>query len=338
MELTVADKFSPGIANEGKDYLLPEDQVVVEAELRMVNSDIRKLEYRQAPLYLASCYDEFSRHYLTVNVARSAPSSIPLINTDLDYGNFVDDNLASSGILQYYHPGYPEWNSTFKKQPPDARHLLSGKVISDTNLVIKLKNVQTGQKPFEPLTGSMCVYVSIGEDLHRITESMHFDATPENIRKQYAFAYTDSAETAESPKTVDISLGGTSVNVADASGSQSHMCMFNITVPEELRGNDIFLVAQISKILSTDCDKAVAPYYPRAAAVELDKHRESCKRLSKFRQPVAFGIAKINDCFRNSKSEVKCQMYAQKVCVNDAFVAQVSFVSLCVCTFFDVEL
>lgn len=324
MELTVADKFSPGIANEGKDYLLPEDQVVVEAEMRVANNDVRKLEYRQGPLYLSSIYDEFSRHYLTVNIARSAPSTIPLINTDLDYGNFIDDSLASSGILQYYHPGYPEWNSTFKKLPPDSRHLLSGKVFTDTNLVIKLKNVQMGQKAFEPLTGSMCVYVTIGEELHRITESMHFDATPENIRRQYYFAYTDVGEVVDSPKSVDVNLAGTSVNVADASGSQSHMCMFNITVPEELRGGDIFLVAQISKILSTDCDKAVAPYYPRAAAVEFDKHRASCMRLSKFRQPVAFGIAKINDCFKNSKSEVKCQMYAQKVCVNDAFVAQVS--------------
>lgn len=314
--LVVVDKFNPEIETEKQDYLLPEDQVKVETEKRIGTSEIQNFEFRAGPSYLSSCYDEFSRRFISVSVAKSMSPTVPLVKMELENDDLSPDLLVS-GILQQYHPGYSEWTSTFRKVPQDTRHLLSGKVLSDTNLVIKLKKCQLGPKSFEPLFGSICLYSAIGEDLHRISETFYFDATPLEVRKQYAFAYVP--ETQES--TTDFS--GSSVNVGDGSGSGAHMDMFCATIPEELRGKDMFVVLQLSKILSTDADKAVAPYYPRASAPDADKNREFCKRLARFRQPVALGFVRINECLKGGKTEVKFPLYAQKLCVSEGFIAQV---------------
>ncbi len=316
------DKFSPIVEPESSDYLLPEDQLKVENETRVCTSEISKCEYRSGPSYLSSCYDEFSRHYISVNIAKSSPSVIQPIKFDSDAN---DEQSTSSSILQQYHPGYSEWASTFRKVPLDLRHLISGKVVSDTNLVVKLKKCQINQKIFEPLFGSICVYTMIGDELQRISETFYFDATPESVRKLYSFAYLP-----ESLQEAPSDFAGNSVNVGDGTGSGLHMNMFCATLPEELRSKDIFLVMQLSKILSTDADKAVAPYYARGGVPDIDKHRESCKRLFRFRQPVALGVVRINECLSGGKTEVKFPLYAQKLCVSEGFIAQVLTVYICV--------
>ncbi len=195
--------------------------------------------------------------------------------------------------------------------------------------MIKVKKCQINQKVFEPIFGSICLYTFLGDDLLRISETFHFDGTPESIRKQYAWAYIPQEE--GSSEGGAQSLSGTSVNVADGSGAQTHMNMFNATIPDELRDKDLFLVVQLSKILSTDADKAVAPYYQRGALPDLEKHKEACRRLAKFRQPVAMGVARINDCLQGGKSEVRCPMYVQKLCVSEGFIASVSGVWIAIC-------
>jgi hypothetical protein len=309
-ELTNVDKFNPEIENEMSDYLLPEDQVDLESEIRLGTEDVT-FEFKAGPPYLSSCYDEFSRRFITVNVAKTSSSSIPLVKVEDD----KTEHLIS--ILQSYHPGYSEWNSTFKRIPQDSRHLLSGKVFSDTNLVIKFKKCQINQKIFEPIFGSACIYSFLNDELLRITETFYFDATPELVRKQYSYAYGPELNDLEA------SFQGTSINVGDASGSQMHMNMFNATLPDELRDKDMFIVVQLAKILSTDSDKAVAPYYARAALPDLEKHKESCRRLYKYKQPLALGMVRINECLQGGKTEVKFPLYAQKLCVSEGFISQV---------------
>lgn len=311
------DKFSPVVEPESVDYLLPEDQLKVENEARACTSEISKCEFRSGPSYLSSCYDEFSRRYISVNIAKSSSPVVQPVKFDSD----ANDEQSPSSILQQYHPGYSEWASTFRKVPLDLRHLISGKVATDTNLVVRLKKCQINQKIFEPLFGSICLYALIGDELLRISETFYFDATPEAVRKLYPFAYLP-----ESQQEASTDFAGNSINVGDGTGSGLHMNMFCATLPEELRGGgkDIFLVMQLSKILSTDADKAVAPYYARGGVPDIDKHRESCKRLFKFRQPVALGVVRINECLSGGKTEVKFPLYAQKLCVSEGFIAQVT--------------
>ncbi len=187
-----------------------------------------------------------------------------------------------------------------------------------------MKKCQINQKMFEPIFGSICAYTFLGDELLRISETFYFDATPESIRKQYPSAYLPEEVVGDASAVSATNFFGTSLNVADGSGSSTHMNMFCVTVPEELRDKDLFLVVQLSKVLSTDADKAVAPYFSRGAVPDLDKHRDACRRLIKFRQPLALGVVRINECLQGGKTEVKFPLYAQKLCVSEGFVGQVS--------------
>ena len=304
------------VISESTSFLLPEDQVSVDLVHRCPDEEISEYVFKQDPLYLSTCYDEFSRHFPTINISKSSLVSVPLVKYDISSGTIVAPNLlhaAQNGnpshgsavnssatsstpvpagvdnILVHYYPALVEWYSTFRKVPVDNAHLLSGKVSSDVNLLIRLRSCTARQKCFEPIFGSAFLCAIVDDELIRITESFSFDATPLPARKQYASVYTEiEHDDAPLPSTPD--YAGTSVNVYDASGAQIHIHMLNATVPEEFSFRDVFLVAQLSKVLTSDADRAIAPYFPRAAAPpDLAKHREACDRLARFRQPLALG-------------------------------------------------
>ena len=172
------------------------------------------------------------------------------------------------------------------------------------------------QTSFEPLFGSFSIYTIVGDDLIRITENFYFDATDVNIRFFY-------------PELYPIESSVATVNVGDANSSEGYINKFNVTIPEELREIDLFIVVQLSKILSCDADKAVAPYKSYAnVPPDIKKHTELCKRLINFRQPVGLGIIRLNDEAGKLEKEVlrvQVPLYAQKHTIGDNALHQVIF-------------
>lgn len=329
---------------------------------RLPENDIKDYVYKPSPLYISASYDAYSRNYCSVSIGKNLPQSVALVkfgsesnppfpgadkisNTDMleEYFSPQDSGLtdapsesaitpaetADRNILQPYCPALSEWYSTFRSVPDDTAHLLSGRVYTDSNILLKFLKLQTKQKPFEPLFGSAAFYVIIDDEIHRITESFHFDAAQESLRRYYGTCYLDSEGTEIHPvATQNYNFTGQCVNVADASGEKSHLHMCNALIPEELRYRDIFLVVQLSKIMSGDATLAPQPYYPRQPTPDFAKHKEACERLSSYRQPVGIGIVKVNDESGRlmgavSMGEFSVPFYAQKVILSDQQIQQV---------------
>jgi len=172
------------------------------------------------------------------------------------------------------------------------------------------------QTPFEPLFGTFSIYTLVGEELIRITENFCFDATDVSIRKLY-------------PELYPVSSSKANVNVGDANCVNGFINKFNVTIPEELREIDLFIVVQLNKILSCDADKAVSPYKSYAnVPPDIKKHAELCKRLINFRQPIGIGIIRLNDEAGKLEKEilrVQVPLYVQKHTIGDNTLHQVIF-------------
>lgn len=287
----VIDKFSAITVSESSNFLLPEDQLSLDVVQRSSDEEIKEYVFQDQPLYLSTCYDEFARNFITANVAKGSSPAVNLIKfgTPQPSGDDRDYDFDSSVLVPYY-PVLSDWFSTFRKVPDDNAHLLSGKVVTDTNLLIRLVRCHVKQKMFEPIFGTACIYSIIDDEIFRVTETFSFDATPENIRQQYGLVYND-IERDNPVRAINRSgdYSGCNVNVGDCSGAQTHLHMFNAVVPEELNFRDLFLVVQLSKILTSDQDKAVQPYMQRNPPPEISKHAEACMRLCKFQQPLGIG-------------------------------------------------
>lgn len=353
----------PTTYSEPPAFLLPEDQLTVEITPRQRDSDIKEYVYKPAPLYISTSHDVYSRNFCTVNVGKDLPSSVGLVryggdgdinvgiadvrcNSSADVpesmsmhastlGDLSDTSgtMSSKNILQPYCPSLTHWYSTFRSVPDDSVQLLSGRVSTDTNLLLKFVRLQMRQKAFEPLFGSATLYSIIDDEIHRISESFHFDAATENLRRYYGTCYVDSdGQEIMSTATKVIDFGGRCINVADASGERSHMHMCHATVPEELRYKDLFLVVQLSKFMSCDSERAAAPYFARGMSPDPPKHKESCERLCKYRQPVGLGMLRLCDetgklVGGTSHGELLIPFYSQKVCLSDQQIQLVS----CLC-------
>ena len=100
---------------------------------------------------------------------------------------------------------------------------------------------------------------------------------------------------------------------------------------------------QLSKVLSSDADKAVQPYLPRSAssippADTIAKHHQACERLSNYRQPIGIGVLRFtDDSGRISGSNMSYKMeadyntvemgvtfFCQRVILSDQQIGQVS--------------
>lgn len=326
----VIEELAPDVVTESSDFLLPEDQVNVETIPTTKALPFSDNVFDNGPLFLSTIADELSRRYIFASVAKESTDAIDLDKSlpSLDEVNgdyLVAENPQS--ILKCYNPSYSQWFSSFRKVPRDFKPFLSGEVATDSNLLIRVNKCEVRSKPsefFEPLFASATLYSTINEEFHRISETFHFDLTPNKIRKEYSFAYTRDEN-----KFPSLPSKGTCFSVADASGgADPHLCMFLALIPEEIKFTTVYLVIQINKVLTTDGDKAIAPYLPRAAPpAELKKAKVSAERLRTFRQPIGIGAVKLYD--ENSQLQVGAplnstvQVYSHKVCCNDAAIFQV---------------
>lgn len=326
----LADKFSPSSISESSHFILPEDKLTIEYNSR---ASLHSFRVSSNPLYLLTCYDEFSRNFLSVNVAKNANSNIHLSKLELSNNPGHPVNVNKS-LLQYYHPAYSAWYSTFKWIPQDSMHMLNGKINTDVNYLVKINSCKL-KNSFEPIFGTICVYMLQNDEFVRVTESFHFDATPEQLRKQFEGVYsplnpttvTDQKDTIRSSMS---NLAGCSFNVADATGSNKHFNMFNITIPEAFKSRDLYFVTQLSKILTSDADKAVAPYAVNAKpTVPLPPDVvTNFRRLAIFRQPVGLGITKVSSGIGQLDKvggvQISFSFYAMRSCMSDSAIGQVT--------------
>lgn len=336
--------ISTAIESEASTFLLPEDQVESKLLPRIISPTVTRYVLKSGPLYLTTCYEEFSRRFITIEVAmnqekdKDKPQQV-LGYIDLEKVTTQDDPQTSSKqthitkqivapqeVLQSYQPGYDYWLSTFRKHYPENKvHMLTPSYY-DFSMLLKIHKCAIKQKPFEPIFGSVCFYAFINDEFHRVTESFYFDATQESVRRSFKRAYAPGGNT-----DTDFSY-----SVADVTGTHSHLNMFAMNLPKELRNGELYMVIQLSKILSSDPDKALLPYLSKGTLPsDQQKHRDACERLSHFRQPLGFSVSKLFD--ENGKLLIPWMgrnalpVYAQRVCLNDMLIGQVktsfSFIS-----------
>jgi hypothetical protein len=342
------DEFSPIRSSETEGFLMPEDELELKFYHRTNGQNTKTFEYRQIPDYLSLCHEEFSRNYLAVSGGKSNLKSTVDIDDKCEDFDSDDAEVPPHLLLKCYSPGLERWNSTFKFGPKNSRHIFHGYVHTDFNFLVRFVQFSSkSQKFFEPLFGTVCVYTFIRDELHCVSESFHFDATPEESRYHYRQTYlrddkdkdrdyqaststslissSTSTNLGATPTMKKISFRGASKIVADSSGSNPHFNMFCVTIPEQLLQQELFLVININKVLSCDHEKAVYPYMSKSGIpTELQDHRESCDRLWKFKQPIGLGVTKLNS---NRRNEV-VGIYPQKHCYNETQIAQVIMFSV----------
>lgn len=312
------DSFTPSTESEVSGFLLPEDEVEVKILPRFDQTDpnaTSNFKFKDRPLYLSICYDEFSRNFITYEVGKTSSPTVDLDSTTVNMD--ADDEVVPHMVLKHYNPGYEYWTSTFRSTPKDIKHHLTGHVPRDVNYMIRINNcvMKNNVKAFEPLFGCATLYTFIGEEIYRISESFHFDLTQQPIRKDYKDVYgvDDDAE---------IGTVGNSYQVGDGTGGDNaHLNNYLITIPEELKRKDIFIVIQVTKVLTTDADKALAPYAAKASPPDPRLHKEAVDRLSNFRQPLGFAVKKLSD--EGGRSDISCILLAQKACISDSGLGQV---------------
>jgi hypothetical protein len=336
-----SDHFNPPVTVESSDFLLPEDQVEVHIVPKERSLKIIKYALRTGPLYLTTCYEEFSRKLISVHISSDSPSSVELDKSLVETTN-GERSFLPQNLLKYYNPGYEYWKSTFKRSPADPK-LFSGDPESPSstanvnfNLLLKLHKCNFKQKCFEPIFGTACLYTFINDELTRITEQFYFDATPEHIRQQYKKVYTGFGTATHSPlpggatTTSEKSIFyGTSINIGDATQINPHLNMFLISFPKEIKfQGDIYMIIQLNKVLTNEPEKAILPYCKGGTSIEQQKLKENADRLFKFRQPLAFGIIKVFDqngrlSGTSAGGNQSFPLFAQKLCFTDLAFAQV---------------
>ena len=298
------DLALPMFKVESDHFQLPENLLSVQVKpsnRQLYMADTISNLFR-CPLYLVTSFDEFSRDFCIMSIGETLSPTIPTIEYNPEFSHaikfpdllndtfepfFDDEKLMRSThsyfrvkptrILHHYNPGYNTWNSNFRVTLPELKNLFIEKPISDTNILLKISSC-AAKNSFEPLFGTLALYLVRNEELIRLSESFHFDITPDPIKEKYAEVYR-----------LDLIPG----NDVNALANAIKTCL--IRVPEDLqRDQDLYVVITVSKVLSGDTEKSVAPYL-RGAAPALSKHEEQCNRLALFRQLVGLGIVKVFD-------------------------------------------
>lgn len=98
------------------------------------------------PSYLATCYDEMSRNYVHIAIAKQSSSPLPVIPYLIEQRSPNIDNtiekslLHSSRILHHYNPGSVSNSSNFRLAPLEGgKHFLARRPMNDTNILLKGK-------------------------------------------------------------------------------------------------------------------------------------------------------------------------------------------------------
>ena len=330
-----------GFRLEGDEYKLPENEIVVDIEVReLMPHSTESSTSAPIPPYLNTCYDEFSREFCSYSVADSSPNGVPLVNyeeTSLLVGptNFPDEAdvtrpvVSASGdlnlgqrFLQNYHPCYPGWNSTFKHCPPSTRHMLATgpRVISsDSHILFEINPNYAMKQEFEPVFGSMTLYTFMNDCCVRLSESFHFDCTTKHVKIRFKDVYISEDSATDKGDVLNAFI-------------PTNLSLF--TIPEEFKKKDVFIVMQLTKVLTADAEKAAAPYVRSSGYPVLAKHLEACRRLFPFRQPLGLAVLRLFDQkgLSNQKQSqpIKFSFYAMKATLNEHFLGQVYSATLLV--------
>ena len=323
-----------GFRLEGNEYKLPENEIVVDIEIRDLKPHFTESSTSAPiPAYLNTCYDEFSREFCSYSVADSTPACVPLVNyeessaargqvffpSEVDsnkngLNSMIDLNVGQK-FLQNYHPCYSGWNSTFKHSPPSTRHMLGTGprvIATDNHFLFEINPNYAMKQEFEPIFGSMTLYTFMNDCCVRLSESFHFDCTTKHVKIKYKDVYPieDSSPDGSDPSNPFI---------------PTNLSLF--TIPDEFKKKDIFIVLQLTKVLTADAEKAVAPYKSSSGYPAVTKHLEACRRLYPFRQPLGLAVLKLADQktagAQKQSIPIKFPFFAMKSTLNDHFLGSV---------------
>lgn len=224
---------------------------------------------------------------------------------------------------------------------------------------------------FEPLFATIAIYAVIvnskgEEEAVKVTETFHMDPSPKSLRNTYSEVY-DYPAIAASMAAADaaahvvatelnalvtsaLSDAPASLNLSDISNLEQPKssaststagsvkfdpaldvaaCLFSI--PPYYDRSSLFLVTQLSKVLTCDAEKAVS-MYAKASSSDVRQTEEQSRRLPQYRQPVAISVFKIFDekqaVAKTAKMHIRDALvlpfYAQKSSLNDAQLRLVS--------------
>lgn len=312
----------PKFTIEGDEFYVPENLLNAEVKTRERRIPLLNSISSARPPYLATCYDELSRNFMTVTVAPSDSLKPVPYQTDLakslifpELDNSADKSadaetrfsksIRNSRILHHYDPSF---TPSDKCQSTQYVKYLGRQPYSDINILFKVK-IKVPEA-FEPLFGSLVLYLINGDRSVRLTETFHFDMTPNSVRVKFSDAY----------KVEDIDVHGCSENdlTIDAATAIRNCC-FNL--PSEYRHNDVFAVIVVTKVLVGDQERAVANYF--RSSIGDSKNDETCKRLHMYRQSIGIGAIKILDDTNTNITDIKCPIFAVKCPLSDSNIAQV---------------
>jgi hypothetical protein len=306
----IIEELAPNLIAEEPTFLLPDNDLAVETIQRPNLVTLPEHVFASGPLFLSTCYDEFSRKYIVTSTAKECADALEL---DKSIPDLAEDESSlvthPQSVLKFYSPNLQCWYSTHRKVPRDLRPILSGEVAADSNILIRINLSEIKVKPcFEPVFVSACLFALVGDELHRLSESFSFDLTPPDIRKQFPFVYNSISKTGEEKRQFD-----------------DNVFMYMAMLPEELKNLPVYLVMQLNKVLSTDAEKAVAPYFPKAQIPEIKKHMVSTERLTRYRQPVGIGVVKLErDKMRiGAQINVTIPTFCLRTCCNDTGISQI---------------
>lgn len=341
-----------------EDFYFNKSDLVVNIEPRE-RSPLHVDDELRLPPYMHTCIEELSRDLCVYYMAPKAPDVLPVEKYVKDEPNtcfpmneeaigVTIDQLKAQHpkeqlvplkdvpLLQHYHPEYRNPISTFKRSPSEKLRKILEEEPFNYNLMLNLGPVvqpEKGQKipmfksriKFEPIFGAVTIYAVVpsrrsfeSEDMVRVSETFHFDATDQMFKEKYPEVYQGGRPDVGlpvPPSTPDVAL------------NLSACILF---IPVEFQRSDLFLVVQLSKVLTGDGDKAVAPYLRSSGIPEPVRHEDACRRLHQFRQPLAISIWKLFDdagnLVPNPKSGLADMLslpfYCLRSCINDATLKQ----------------
>jgi hypothetical protein len=335
------------------EIILMENQLQIDLVDRTATYSHENINELTDSVYCHAVYEEYYRKYETVLIAPNAPSTLEssdyhnmnaslLRFPDVDESNTFEEIASASAlvppehtrVIQNYHPiGLPQ-PSVYRKVATGNQYLVDNCTLGYTKLLVsigpKQKITSRNNKFIEPIFGTVSLYClskrGDGGELVKIAETFNFDATPNEIRHNFQHVYR--ANTVN-----DKSLNDTNLPLHFNSITTNSKCLFSFPT-ELLATQDIFLVIELSKVLTGDPDRSLLPYVnPDKKNIfggnsDTSSLQETCTRLRKFRQPLGISVMKVfNDgqIFQNQNSPGGCvlSVFALKYCLSDAGLKQV---------------
>ena len=343
------------------DLILMEKQLQIEKISRIKENKNKNIEINNYKNYFNKIVlEEFLRSYEIILIGLNSPSVIDTCEyhtfnssllrfPDIDESHILETNQSTSPIssstpehtriIHNYNPLPPSQISTFRKMAVGNKNLIDNCSIGFTKLLVSIgpkEKITYKNKFIEPIFGTVTLYALSkrgDSDLIKITETFNFDATPTDIRHTFQHVYRANSAN-------DLTLNDSNIPLHFNPISIISKCLF--TFPTELqKTQDIFLVVELSKVLTGDPDRSLLPYinpdkkyiFGSSSTTETNSMQEICTRLRKFRQPLGISVVKVfneNQVFQNQNSPGGCvlSVFALKHCLNDAGLKQVIILNI----------